>query len=262
MKLKSPAQICQDIMTAQREAAELILHAGKVLAENKSSSRDVVTQYDRRVQELLMERLQEAVPQAGFFCEESSQQSVQGVQQLFIIDPIDGTMNFVHHLNHSCISVAYMEGGELKAAAVYNPYVDEMFSAVKGEGAYLNGRRIYTDPSPLNEGLVCVGTSPYSSELTDRSFQLMKKAFMASLDLRRQGSAALDLCSVAAGRAVAYFELRVSFWDYAAGALIVHEAGGRCMRLEGGELPLNGDKTSILAGGQRAAAELAALLKD
>lgn len=260
MKRKSPAQIAQDIMTAQREAAELVLHADKVLTENKSSSRDVVTQYDRRVQELLMERLHQAVPAADFFCEESDQQGMLGAQQLFIIDPIDGTMNFVHHMNHSGISVAYMEDGELKAAAVYNPFVDEMFSGIKGEGAYLNGRRIYADPSPLCQGLVCVGTAPYSSELTDRSFELIKKAFTACLDIRRQGSAALDLCSVAAGRAVAYFEMKVCFWDYAAGALIVQEAGGRCMKLEGGELPLNGDKTSILAGGPRAAEELAALL--
>lgn len=256
-----PRYILERITAAQREAAALLLHARGVLAENKTGHRDVVTEYDRQVQTLLMRRLEEALPGASFFCEENDRRDELDAGHLFIIDPIDGTMNFVHGFNHSCISAAYASRGTLLAAAVYNPYADEMFSAVKGGGAFLNGRPLRAAESALEDCVVCCGTSPYSPELTERSFEYMKRAFSASLDLRRQGSAELDLCSVAAGRAGAYFELSVSLWDWAAGGLIVREAGGVCLDLQGRELTLKGEKTSIVAGGKRAAAELCALLE-
>ena len=249
-------------MAAQREAAQLMLHAHGILAENKTDHRDVVTEYDRKVQQLLIERLSAAVPGAKFFCEENDQHDDLRAEHLFVIDPIDGTMNFVRRLNHSCISVAYLHRGEPLAGAVYNPYVDEMFHAVRGGGAFLNERPIHVDPVPLAESLVCVGTSPYRSDLAARSFALMERAFRASLDIRRQGSAALDLCSVAAGRAGLYFELSLCLWDYAAGALIVEEAGGRCCTLEGGALPFDSGRPAVLAGGARALADFLALTED
>lgn len=164
-------------------------------------------------------------------------------------------MNFVRGFNHSCISVAYAERGKLCASAVYNPYVDEMFSAVAGQGAYLNGRQIHVDDVPLSESVVCFGTAPYDSTLWGKTFSLAEKVIGASLDLRRQGSAELDLCSVAAGRAGLYFELSVSLWDYAAGMLLVNEAGGRCCRTDGNPLPFDGTKTDIAAGAPRALAD-------
>ncbi len=246
---------------AEREAAELILHAHGVLAECKTGHRDVVTEYDRRVQDLLVERLSAACPGARFFCEENDRHDDLHAEHLFIIDPIDGTMNFVRRMNHSCISVAYRHKGILTAAAVCNPYVDELFTALRGGGAFLNGRPIHADPGPLSESLVCCGTSPYREDLTAETFRLMEKAHRASLDIRRQGSAELDLCSVAAGRAGAYFELTLSLWDYAAGALIVTEAGGICTRLDGTELPFDGSKPSVLAGGPQAWADFRALIE-
>lgn len=244
--------VLEHITAAQREAAELMMQAHGILAECKSGHRDVVTQYDRRIQELLMQRLSRDVPGAHFFCEENGQQDPTDAEHLFIIDPIDGTMNFARGFNHSCISVAYMSAGELRAAAVYNPYVDEMFTAVKGEGAYLNGRRLHVSDAPLSDSVVCYGTSPYSTELADETFRLARIAFNAGLDLRREGSAELDLCSVAAGRAGLYFEMQVSLWDYAAGALLVREAGGVCQDIRGAELPFDGSKPTILAGGSHA----------
>ena len=243
----SPREILAAIQRAQREAAQLMLAARAILAESKTDHRNVVTEYDRRVQALLMERLSAAVPGARFFCEESDRNDDLGAEHLFIIDPIDGTMNFVHHLNHSAISVAYTHFGVLEAGAVYNPYVDEMFSALRGEGACLNGRPIRVDPAPLSETVICFGTAPYDESKMSRSFLLAEKACRTGLDVRRQGSAALDLCSVAAGRAGAYFELQVSLWDYAAGALIVSEAGGRATCVDGSPLPFDGSKPTILA---------------
>ena len=109
------------IIAAQREAAALILQAHGVLAETKTGHRDVVTEYDRRVQELMMARLSAAVPGAVFFCEENEQQGDLKAEHVFVIDPIDGTMNFVRGFHHSAISVAYMQAGRLCAASVYNP---------------------------------------------------------------------------------------------------------------------------------------------
>ena len=255
-------EICEAILAAEREAAELMLHAHNVLAECKTGHRDVVTEYDRRVQQLLTERLRATAPGAKFFCEENDQQDDLQAEDLFIIDPIDGTMNFVRRMNHSCISVAYMHRGELLAGAVYNPYVDEMFHAVAGGGAFLNGKPIHVDPAPLSESLVCVGTAPYRADLTARTFAMMERLYRASLDIRRQGSAALDLCSVAAGRAGFYTEMSLSLWDYAAGVLIVREAGGVCLTAEGAPLPFDSSKPSIAAGGERALADVLALAAE
>ena len=241
-------KICELIQDAEREAAGLIMHAHGILAEKKTGRRDVVTEYDRRVQTLLTERLLSFLPEAQFFSEELESQGSPDAEQLFIIDPIDGTMNFVHGFHCSCISVAYAERGTLCAGVIYNPYTDEMFSAVLGQGASCNGRSIRVTEDRLRDTIACFGTSPYYPELADRTFQLARKFFDESLDLRRDGSAALDLCSVAAGRAGVYFEQRVSLWDYAAGALIVREAGGVCCCIDGSELPFDGKKSSILAG--------------
>lgn len=245
-------QILGSMIRVEREAAELMRHAHKIMAEEKTDGRNVVTEYDRAVQELLMRRLRETVPGAAFFCEENGAQDATDAGHVFIIDPIDGTMNFVRHLNNSCISCAYMYDGELQAAAVYNPYVNEMFTARKGGGAFLNGAPIHASPAPLRETVFCFGSSPYYAEHTDESFRLARIAFDNSLDLRRFASAELDLCSVAAGRAGMYFELCLSLWDYAAGMLIVSEAGGRCTAMDGAALPLDGRRSSVLAGGVQA----------
>lgn len=254
-------QILTLIEQAERKAAELILQAHGILAETKSGRRDVVTEYDRRVQELLMKEFRAALPEAHFFCEEMNERDRLDTEQLFIIDPIDGTMNFVHGFHHSCISVAYAEHGSVCVGAVYNPYVDEMFTAVAGRGACLNGRRIFVSDAALADSVVCYGSAPYDPDLADQTFALVRLAYDAGLDVRREGSAALDLCTVAAGRAGLYFELRVSLWDYAAGALIVREAGGDCCPVEGGAFPSDGSRTSILAGSPAAVADFFRLMK-
>lgn len=241
-------QICEAVEEAERKAADLVLQAHGILAESKTGKRDVVTEYDRRVQALLVRQLREAVPDAGFYCEEMEEQDPVDAERLFIIDPIDGTMNFVHGFHHSCISVAYAERGTVLVGVICNPYVDEMFSAIRGKGAFLNGRRIAVTDASLGESVVCFGSAPYNPELADRTFALARKAYELGLDVRREGAAALDLCTIAAGRAGLYFELKLSLWDYAAGALIVEEAGGRCCTIEGKILPMDGSRISILAG--------------
>jgi len=240
---------------AEKEAAELVMHAHNILSETKSGSRDVVTEYDRRVQLFLEERMRQALPDAHFFCEELGEREDLSSEHMFVIDPIDGTMNFVRGFNHSCISMAYAHKGVFCAACVYNPYVNELFTAVRGQGAFLNGKPLQITDRPLSDSVVCFGTSPYYEGLTERTFALTERAFKAALDVRREGSAELDLCSVAAGRAGVFFELSLSMWDYAAGALIISEAGGRCCTIEGEELPYDGRISSVAAGSPAALEE-------
>ena len=240
--------ILEGMQRAMRRAGELMLRAHDVLAEAKTDRRNVVTEYDRAVQELLIRLLGETLPGARFFCEENDRQDDLGAEHLFIIDPIDGTMNFVHGFHHSCVSVAYSRLGRIEAGAVYNPYVNEMFTAIRGGGAFLNGRPIHVTDAPLSETVICFGSAPYNPELTGETFRLAQRAYETGLDVRREGSAALDLCSVAAGRAGVYFELRLSLWDYAAGSLIVEEAGGRCLGVDGSPLPFDAGRPSVLAG--------------
>ena len=252
-----------DLLCAcEREAGTLILEAHDVISENKTDSRDVVTEYDRRVQELLIARISDALPDARFFCEENDRHDDLRAEHVFIIDPIDGTMNFVRGFHHSCVSAAYMKNGELRAAAIYNPYMDELFTAVRGAGAFLNGRPIEAAKEPLSRTLVCCGTAPYNPGLADKTFGLMKKAYLTGLDIRREGAAALDLCSVAAGRAGVYFELGLSLWDYAAGKLIVEEAGGVCCTLAGEPMPLDPSRPTVVAGGRQAVADFLALARE
>lgn len=246
------ALIYNAMFAAEREGAELILHAGKILAQEKTGHRDVVTEYDKKVQELIVKRLRAIVPDARFFCEENTVQDDLHAEHVFVIDPIDGTMNFVKGCHFSCTSIGYLHNGVLTAAAIYDPYTDEMFSAVRGEGAWLNGEQLHAADTPLSENVVCFGTSPYYPEKTDETFRMARKAYDASLDLRRSGSAALDLAYVAAGRAGLFFEMNLSFWDYAAGMLITEEAGGKCSAADGSPLPLDGRKSSVLAGGKQA----------
>ncbi len=255
-------QVLENICHAELEASSLFIQARNVPTEWKTGRRDIVTSFDRQVQELLIQRIAASCPDARFFCEENDRQDDLSAEHVFIIDPIDGTMNFVHGFHHSCISVAYMRKGRLCAASIYNPYTEEFFTAARGEGSRLNSVPIHVSPLPLSESIVCCGTAPYTTALADRSFTLMKKAYLSGLDIRREGSAALDLCSAAAGRAGLYFELGLSLWDYAAGLLIVEEAGGICCTIDGRPIPLDGSRPSVVAGGKQAVAEFLSLAQE
>ena len=258
----SDETVLEHIIAAEREAGQLMRSARELMIEVKGWVGDLVTDYDKRVQALLMERLSALIPDAAFFCEENNVQDSTAAPHLFIIDPIDGTMNFTRHLNASCVSVAYMVSGVLHAAAVYNPFTDELFSAVKDHGAFCNGVPIHTEDRPLSETIFCMGTAPYRPELADEVFDMARLAFGAALDLRRFGAAELDMCFVASGRAGLFYENSLSLWDYAAGMLILHEAGGVCSTLDGEPLPFDGRKSSILAGSKPAYNDFVKLLKE
>lgn len=249
----------KQLMTIAREGGEIILSAGNIAqsVSQKGSARNLVTKYDSEVQELLRTRLLAAWPEAHFVGEEDDMQDEITHGLSFIVDPIDGTANFVKGYRCSVVSIAAAQDGKAICGVVYDPYTDSMFSAEKGKGAWLNGAPIHVaagEDSKLESGLVCMGTSPYYPELNDRTFRLMRALFDASMDIRRSGSAALDICAVACGRAVLMVEAAVSPWDYAAAALIAEEAGAKVGRIEGEPATL-ADEGSFLAATPSAYAE-------
>ena len=230
--------IIKQIIDTVKQCGQLILNAERssMAIDSKEGTANFVTEYDKKVQQLLEKDLKQIVPDARFIGEEENTNTASNKGKYFIVDPIDGTTNFIKDYHMSCISVALLEDGEVKIGVIYNPYLDEMFWAIKGKGAYCNDRRIHVSKQPLSNGLVLFGTSPYNKELHKKSFEMAYDFFTQALDVRRSGSAALDLCSVAAGRAELYFELILSPWDYAAGSLLVQEAGGIVTTIEGESL--------------------------
>ncbi len=240
--------LINDICSLVRACGKVMLEADreKMAIDIKSGITDLVTEYDKGIQEQLFAGLKKLMPEAKLVGEEGSSDELSDVAYAFIVDPIDGTTNFIKDFHVSAISVALLKGKEPVAGVVYNPYLDEAFYAIKGQGAYLNGKKISVSNQPLSNGLVLFGSSPYNKDLFAKTMEILTGYFHEALDIRRCGSAALDLCYVACGRAELYFELIVSPWDFAAGKLLVEEAGGVVTTLDGEPLSFEG-KTSILA---------------
>lgn len=225
------------IIETVKEAGKIILSARdqESAVTAKEGKKNFVTMYDVAVQNFLFEELGKAFPEAEFVGEES-ENSLENDALRFIIDPIDGTTNFMQDYRCSCISVALCKENDIIAGVVYNPYSDEIFSAEQGKGAYLNGKKIKVSDRPLSDGLALFGTSPYHPENTDETFVLLRKVFDFSRDIRRSGSAAYDICMVACGRCEIFFEKSLQPWDVAAGTLILKEAGGVALNYEGNEI--------------------------
>ncbi len=240
--------IVNEICSLVKECGKVILSADreKMAIDIKSGVTDLVTEYDKKIQEQLQYGLKNILPDAKFIGEEGSNDELTDEGYAFVVDPIDGTTNFIKDYHMSAISVALLKGRDVVAGVVYNPYLDEMFYAIKGEGAYCNGKKISVSSQPMDKALVLFGTSPYDKNLFPKTIEVLTEFFNQALDIRRSGSAALDLCTVACGRAELYFELQVSPWDFAAGKLLVEEAGGVVTTIDGNPLSFDG-KTTILA---------------
>lgn len=204
------------------------------LQVSRKSLGDFVSSADLAVEKVLIEELSRARPGFSFLLEESGVREGKDPNHRWIIDPLDGTTNFLHGVPHFSISVALEKQGEITAGIVYNPITDEMFWAEKGGGAYVNQRRLrVSGRKNLDECLVATGT-PYGAHGDTPEFLRMIKNVMPFIaGIRRFGSAALDLAYVAAGRFDAYFEKDISPWDVAAGIIIVKEAGGTVSEISG-----------------------------
>ena len=173
------------------------------------------TDYDLRIQRFIMGQLSEAVPGCSFYGEEDTEgnHTTATAPYTFYIDPIDGTTNFMFYYHHSCVSVGVAHVGQLVAGYVYNPYVDELFHAVRGEGAWLNDRKLVMRDKAIREGIVAFGCARYNDSDTNLLFDVTRQMFLRSLSIRNGGSAALDLCRIASGSNVAYYELKLQPYD-------------------------------------------------
>lgn len=246
--MKDIHTILNEIIVAAKECGQVMLQADRnnFGIKDKAGKANFVTAYDCKIQEMLQIKLAQILPEAEFLGEEEDCRINRKAEYIFVVDPIDGTTNFIKDYHMSCVSIGLIRNGKRYLGVVHNPYLDETFSAISGKGAYMNGNAIHVSSDDLENGVVLFGSSPYNTELAKASFELAYEYFQKCLDIRRSGSAALDLCSIASGRAELYFELILSPWDFAAGALIVEEAGGIVTTVEGDTL-LCLEKSSVLA---------------
>lgn len=231
------------IIDIVQECGSIILEATDIQRKihQKEGKGNFVTEYDSKIQTILQEKLLQLIPHASFFGEEDDADKADiSKGYAFIVDPIDGTANFTRGLDHSCISVALAKDGYPIIGVIYNPYKQETYYAERGKGAFCNREPIHVSEKSLEEGLVFFGTAPYNLELINTTMDMLARYFLKSQDVRRSGSAALDFCTIACGKAELYFEMILSPWDYAAGAIIVEEAGGVVSRPDG--KPLTFDK--------------------
>lgn len=238
----------EQIMDVVRRAGEMVLSAHDIAAgtHEKTSAADLVTEYDLAVEAFLKRELPPLCPGAIFYGEEEAENADPSRGWAFIVDPIDGTTNFVRGLRQSAISVALARDGQVEYAVVFDPYKNEMFSARRGGGAFLNGAPIRVSEKPLAEGIFGMGTAIYRREYLEPTMRVTEQLFRRACDFRRLGAAALDLCDVACGRVELFFEYSLCPWDFAAGSLIITEAGGHISTLRGGPLVLT-ERCSVWA---------------
>lgn len=221
---------------------------------------DFVTRVDTSVQQFIQKALAGLYPDIQFIGEEDHMNTIDPSRPAWILDPIDGTTNLIYDFQHSAVSLGYYENGRIQLGVVYNPFTEETFHAVRDQGAYLNGHPIHCNPTEhMADSLISIGTSPYDREMAAQNFKVFQKIFEHSLDIRRTGSAALDLSYVACGRLDGYIERNLKPWDFAAGALILEEAGGKITNYQ--KQPVDYCKNQdILASNGHIHDEIAALL--
>jgi myo-inositol-1(or 4)-monophosphatase len=242
------------VAAARKAARPLVRDFGELenLQVSHKGPADFVSNADERTERILFEELTKARPGYGFLGEEGGMREGRDKTHRFIIDPIDGTTNFLHGVPVFAISIALEREGQLVSAVIYNPISDELFVAEKGHGAYLNEKRLRVAArKDLPQTLIATGI-PYMARGTDaereRSLAEVKAVVSRTSGIRRCGAASLDLAYTAAGRFDAFWERGLNAWDMAAGILLVREAGGIVTNIDGSPDPFsNGD---VLAANQ------------
>ena len=248
------------LIAIAKEAGAMMRRSHDAAIHEKEGHYNFVTDADVAVQAYLKSALLTLCPGARFYAEEQENEPLTDAPT-FVVDPIDGTINYMRLRHMSAVSIGYLEGRQPVMAVVYNPYANELFYARKGRGAFLNGQPIRVSDLPYDMALVELGTSPYDAELAKQTMAAAGRFLSECGDLRRSGSAAIDLCGVACGRADIFFELRLRPWDVAAGALIVEEAGGRFISL-GHDAPFFEAACGMLACNAACAADALRVLHE
>ena len=219
-----------------RKASEEMLTDTFEIA-HKEGFANIVTSSDLAVQNVLKEGLASLLPGSGFLCEEEDRHQL-GKEYTWIIDPIDGTANYSRGIDQCAICVGLKHHEEMELSVVYLPRTEELFSAVRGQGAFLNGKAIHVSSRQFADAVMSTALPVYHKEYADVCSEIIKETFKQCNDIRRFGAAAPELCYLAMGRTELYFEYLLSPWDYAAASLIVTEAGGVIANLDGHTPPL------------------------
>ncbi|HCA41514.1 MAG TPA: inositol monophosphatase [Aminobacterium sp.] len=245
-----------DVLSAS--LISLLKEAGDIIKERKStyiarrrSLSDYTTATDIEVERFIVSYLQKLSPESVIVAEESSlsRDKAQLCNKAFVLDPIDGTVNFYHNYPAFAISLAYVERGTVQRSYIYDPINEEFFSAVRGKGAFLNGTPIHVSTtSTLSESLVGFGTA-YNKELGKKEISLVMKVYEQCHDVRRRGAASLDVAYVACGRLDSYLEMDLKPWDFYGGILLLEEAGGLVTDWSGNSIQGLGNQDILCSNG-------------
>ena len=228
MRLNSP-QINLITKACMKASRSLIRDFGEIenLQVSSKGPGDFVTSADKRTEKILIEELQKAHPEYGIITEETGIINKSNTKNRWIIDPIDGTFNFMNGIPQFAISVGYEEENEIKCGVIFNPIMNEMFCAEKGNGAYLNNSRIrVSNKNKIKDALIVTGGPKGASKIKDKIFSEYINVSNNVANVRKFGSAALDVAYVACGRFDGYWQRELNYWDIAAGIIILKEAGG------------------------------------
>jgi myo-inositol-1(or 4)-monophosphatase len=236
-------QVARDAATAAGEIIERYYRQGVTMRSKETAN--LVSDADVEAERAIVELLRARFPDHAVLAEEGHSHGQS--EHLWIVDPLDGTNNFAHHIPQFAVSIAYCHHGQPMCGVVYNPIRGDWHTAVRGEGAFLNGQRVRVDASArLADVLVAVGFYYDRGAMMEATLAALRDFFLAHVHgIRRFGAASLDLCSVGLGMFGAYFEYELAPWDFAAGALFVEEAGGKVTTCSGAALPL--ERTTLLA---------------
>ena len=260
MRLNSP-QINLITKACMKASKSLIRDFGEIehLQVSEKGPGDFVTSADKRTEKILIEELQKAHPEYGIVTEESGIINKSNKKNRWIIDPIDGTMNFLNGIPQFAISIGYEEKGEIKSGVIFNPINNEMFCAEKGNGSYLNNSRIrVSNKKKIKDALLVTGGPKVASKIKNKIFSEYINISNNVSNVRKFGSAALDMAYVACGKFDGYWQRELNYWDIAAGIVILKEAGGFVHFFEEDEkLPL---KKNVLATNSNIHEELRELI--
>lgn len=248
----------QGARSASRTILRYFDQLDKVEVSEKEKN-DYVTQVDKLSEEIIITEIQKAYPRHAIIAEENGKLNSSNDEYCWIIDPLDGTRNFMHGFPQFSISIALMKKNVLELGMVYDPIRQELFTATRGQGAYLNSRRLRVSPAKkFSSTLIGTGFPFCDKDDTERYLKKFQTVFTHCGDIRRAGSAALDLAYVAAGRLDGYWEAGLEIWDIAAGVLMIKEAGGIVTDFQGAENYL--DSGDVIAGNLKSQKELFTLL--
>ena len=256
--------LMQEIETAVRHAGHNMtsVHVQEREIEKKEGRSNFVTRYDKMNQEYLRNRFSELLPEAAFVGEEDQTHGDSLPEGfVWIVDPIDGTTNFLFDMHMSCVSAGLLYDGRPVAGFVYNPYMEEMYKAIAGQGAFRNTVRLHARDIPLENGIAYYGCVAYNAEHIKALFTYVHELFRRSLGIRSLGTGAWALCSIAGGCGVIYTEFGLKPWDYAAAVIILQESGCLITQMDG--TPVSFVKASdIMAGPPSAHAQCVKIMEQ